>query len=234
MKVYFSHSKKDYIDEIEKQCIEKIKKHACSKYYNNDIEQCNNFLKIINPRFIEIPKRYEKTSSYDEYKYVMNEYYFSEIYKCDILYYFPYSKTGKCTSGVLDELEYATENLMNIGLMNNGIIKMNFDGINIPTSSKIPTSRISKLIEYILEQEKLCNELKLPLDLKLNREKVIEICKFKESDKEFNYTLSRFSQWSRALIKDDPFLNKFNIVLNGYEQILYINKKPVYTAKDEF
>lgn len=100
--VYFSHSTSDYNDYFESKCIEKIIKRTAKEY-----------IKIINPRTdIEIPdddKRKLK-GNYFEYMEMMKMYFFTSIIKCKILYAFKDTKLNKYTHGVLQEIDFAKNN----------------------------------------------------------------------------------------------------------------------------
>jgi len=95
MKIYFAHAKRDYNSNFETEVISVIK---------------NNIGKnIINPKNIEI----DNDVSIDNYRMFMDElknYFYPIIKKCNILVAVPYSKTGRYSSAVKKEIEFAKEN----------------------------------------------------------------------------------------------------------------------------
>lgn len=94
---YFAHSVLDYNNTVfEIHCLNRIK-----KFYPT--------MNISNPKNIFVTEEYKKklSGTYYEFMSIMEKYYFPEIEKCDILIAFKYSKTGKYTSGVIKEIEYA-------------------------------------------------------------------------------------------------------------------------------
>lgn len=93
--IYFSHSKPDYNTEYELNCINEIK----NRYPDAE---------IINPKDIKISDndKVPLSGRYNYFMKMMSKYYFSEIDKCDLLIVAK-SKSGKYSSGVKKEIEYA-------------------------------------------------------------------------------------------------------------------------------
>lgn len=110
MKIYYSHSTKDYLSNVE---------HIQKSIIYSKLKELNiklSIIEIINPKNIQISEKdmnYLK-SSYPYFLDMMRKYYFKAIDGCSLLCAFKDEKTKKYTHGVELEIEYAKINKIKI------------------------------------------------------------------------------------------------------------------------